>query len=217
MLGINFCSTNALTMSSHMLTLDYAIEQLQSDTDIYTFYRNYIVLVQSSGYGKTRSCIELLKTTPGIYLLCADAGLMCQSKCIKTLLEVLKHLGTSNNSQKTKIILSFLSGLQKIIFGPQRETLFSYQFDVINSTYKDPIVYEELQVTPTKSKWSKLDNVVTFVERNTATPSNMSNSDDYEDKNISTSIDPVGFKKSKRTAVTFSDEYYKIDNEDYKD
>lgn len=54
--------------SCHLSSLERAVNEHFSNHSC----RHFIAILQSSGYGKTKQCIELLKKYKGIYLLCGD-------------------------------------------------------------------------------------------------------------------------------------------------
>lgn len=119
--------------------------------------RHYLVLLQSSGYGKTRACIELLKTHRGLYLLCGNVeGGFQQCEIIRKLLLMDRF--------DAKAAVVFLSKLDEFIKSHgSAEELFKAQFDESNSLYRNQ--FEDPNKLLTKSPSSEKQEMQVKAER----------------------------------------------------
>jgi hypothetical protein len=110
---------------------DKALEKAVDDVSrLDTHYRHYVLFLQSSGYGKTRACLNLLENVrPGVYLLCVNVANGFNSNTfVKTLMDT--PVSTTN-------VVRFLMKLENFMDSfPSRNQLFKAQFDMTTHKYQ---------------------------------------------------------------------------------
>jgi hypothetical protein len=126
-------------------------------------FRNYVLLLQSSGYGKTRLCMKLMETIRGVFLLCASIqGGFNMSPLITRLQEEFRDAADDNNG-KLACVVKFLGRVQAFAKAAKSPMdLFAQQFDrearVYRATFTDP---ENLLVrSPDRNETLNLTNLV---------------------------------------------------------
>ena len=108
-------------------------DALRTVTGDMTFWRHFLILLQSSGYGKTKECIELLKKHRGLYLLCgaiAGSNTWNPLPLMQQFVTICKSLSTQENLLKVHIY-SFLVTIVNYVQQSKSnaQALFLEQFD----------------------------------------------------------------------------------------
>jgi hypothetical protein len=108
---------------------------------LFSNFRHYVLFLQSSGYGKTRLCLNLLKKMFGIYLLCDNiTGGFCKSQLIDTLVTEFQAAPEVGRQRCVVKLLKRLEDYSRKFKSP--EELFAQQFDedgkMYRSSFTDP-------------------------------------------------------------------------------
>jgi hypothetical protein len=156
-------------------SLGAAIREIERERG--SLNRHYILLLQSSGYGKTRKCLELLKSRKGLYLLCDDVR------------GGFRHCSLFDNlpSPMTKeLTAKLLENLMKFIdeaISPAE--LFRKQFSVHDGKYlsdfypgavAEPATTQSLVAADTQRKNQKIGDLSKLSSSSSSSPSSPTSS-----------------------------------------
>jgi hypothetical protein len=97
------------------------------------FY-NYLAIVQSSGYGKTRAALELAKTRPLIYICFRKEGSTGYPPATPQSKELLKDLWSSDFPYAERIALSWIRSMIRTYC--QEKTGENYRENLLNNLVK---------------------------------------------------------------------------------
>jgi hypothetical protein len=127
-------------------------------------YRHYILFLQSTGYGKTRLCLNIMKNRKALYLLCDNVRNGFSKSNIIDAFQ--RKWSDASNPDKMEVVVGFLAKFSAFFESHSPEDLFKLQFDEGNGTYHG-IAAADLPESPsndTKTSTNEQQHLLFFDE-----------------------------------------------------
>eukprot|EP01031_Cornospumella_fuschlensis_P023508 gene23508-28514_t len=109
-----------------------AVDALKTDAALYGDYYRVLSVIQSTGYGKTKACVDLARTQRCIYINCSqdlDTAVYRPPRIVMTMLNHWKQHGKQDRRTRMKWAGQMIACLVDAAHGMSAKQLFQAQFE----------------------------------------------------------------------------------------